>query len=211
MGSNLCSRIFQEQVFDAGFDSDVGSDQQLQSVDSWKLLPKTQRRTTLKQSLISMKQHTAWNNSYVFTISLSVYTGVWSRLKNISTYWHSAAFKSRERWNMFFTSMKLLFHSRAWILRTARPEKLWRGHWNRMQRADPSRQSWWAEIPISDKQMHFPVLFVYLPLTNLRDLRLSEADTAGVDLPTLPSVVTWPTSSGWERRARPASWNNTFK
>lgn len=44
--------------------------------------------------------------------------------------------------NLFFTSMKLLFHSLAWILRTAWPEKLWRGHWNRMQRADPKRQSW---------------------------------------------------------------------
>lgn len=42
----------------------------------------------------------------------------------------------------FFTSMKLLFHSLAWILRTAWPEKLWRGHWNRTQRADPKRQSW---------------------------------------------------------------------
>lgn len=39
------------------------------------------------------------------------------------------------------TSIKLLFHNLAWILRTAWPEKLWRGHWNRTQRADPKRQS----------------------------------------------------------------------
>lgn len=59
---------------------------------------------------------------------------------------------------LFLTSMKLLFQSLAWILRTACPEMLWRGHWNRTQRAEPRRQSWggkgelrWAFIK---REMH---------------------------------------------------------
>lgn len=43
--------------------------------------------------------------------------------------------------NSWLTSIKLLFQSLAWILRTACPENLCRGHWKRTHRAEPKRQS----------------------------------------------------------------------
>lgn len=47
------------------------------------------------------------------------------------------------------TSIKLLFHSLAWILRTAWSERLWSGHWKSTQRADPRRQSWKGHSELS--------------------------------------------------------------
>lgn len=38
---NLCSCVLEDQVFDAGLHSDVGSDQQLQSTGGWKILYET--------------------------------------------------------------------------------------------------------------------------------------------------------------------------
>lgn len=47
---------------------------------------------------------------------------------------------------------------------------------------------------------------VFSLLTSLSDFRFSEAATAGVVRAVLPFVITWPSSSGWERRALPALW-----
>lgn len=44
--SHLCSSILQDQVLDAGLDSDVGSDQQLQGADGLELL---RDRETIKK------------------------------------------------------------------------------------------------------------------------------------------------------------------
>lgn len=64
------------------------------------------------------------NRGFLVTLFTQTYEAVlkMSALADIQQHWNP------KRQNMFFTSMKLLFHSLAWILRTACPEKLWSGH-----------------------------------------------------------------------------------
>lgn len=64
----------------------------------------------------------------------------------------------------------------------------------------------WQEIN-NPRSGLFPGSLLLVLLTSLSDLRLSEAATAGVVCPTLPLVMIWPSSSGWERRFRPTCWN----
>lgn len=110
---------------------------------SWQLYSQFADRLNIKASVCSCTCCSDQSFTCIWSVLVSAAAGTAGR----KLCW---AVISERSWrngyriflNLFFTSMKLLFHSLAWILRTAWPEKLWRGHWNRMQRADPKRQSW---------------------------------------------------------------------
>lgn len=102
------------------------------------------------------------------------------------------------------TSMKVLFHKFALILICMEPENLSRGHRKSRQRAEPSKQSWNTSAgqsqSIADYGMKYGRKsishFVWFTLTSVRDFLLSDADTAGVILPsgflgTTSASVSW--------------------
>lgn len=104
--------------------------------------------------------------------------------------------------------MKVLFHKFALILIWMEPENLSRGHRKSRQRAEPSKQSWNTSAgqinhnqqQITEWNMVAKVFLIlstlWFTLTSVRDLLLSDADTAGVILPsgflgTTSASVSW--------------------